>query len=336
VIRALAWKARQDQPLSEAESRLLLEIAARATDKEAHGLLELVEWCSDVNMPLGIQILEALPIRRVAPTMVEQVLTALVPYRERKTPIPEDVVRSVVMHLIDVRDLDEFHHSDQWEALIKNYPRLIFDLLLARIERATSDDVPVGYQPVPFGIDSRLSLSGLTKEADYRQICQRLWGHALNVDDPQQFNWMRLFQAVVLNDASFWLERMQHEIEAASSKETLYLLVGLLKFEGSLIIFRFPDLTRAFLKSARCLGGQRLYETIRLSLYSGCGPQMRAFTNGRLDENLDYVEAEAAKAAETHAKDEELGPFYRWIVETEQKSRLMHKMHNEAEMAASD
>jgi hypothetical protein len=51
---------------------------------------------------------------------------------------------------------------------------------------------------------------------------------------------------------------------------------------------------------------------------------------------LDYVEAEAARAAETQATDEFLGPFFRWIVEIEQKDRLLHKLHSEAAMAAMD
>ena len=84
------------------------------------------------------------------------------------------------------------------------------------------------------------------------------------------------------------------------------------------------------------MGGQELYKNIRASLYTGCGPQTRSFVNGTLDKELDYVEAEAAKAAEAHAADELLGPFYRWIVEIEQKNRLMYKMRNEAEMAALD
>jgi hypothetical protein len=60
-----------------------------------------------------------------------------------------------------------------------------------------------------------------------------------------------------------------------------------------------------------------------VSLYHGCGPQSRAYTNGILDKNLDFVEAEAIKAAEAHATDDFLGPFYRWIVEVEQSTMAL-------------
>jgi hypothetical protein len=108
------------------------------------------------------------------------------------------------------------------------------------------------------------------------------------------------------------------------------------KFDGSLVIFRIPDLARAFLDRARHLGGKDGYEKMQVSLYHGCGPQGRAYTNGTLNPNLDYVEAEAVKAAEAHAKDEILGPFYRWIVEVEQNSRRIQKIRNETVMAAAE
>jgi hypothetical protein len=41
-------------------------------------------------------------------------------------------------------------------------------------------------------------------------------------------------------------------------------------------------------------------------------------------------------AAEAHARDELLGPFYRWIVEIERKERVMHKLRSDAEMAFLD
>jgi hypothetical protein len=339
VSRFLAWKARQDHSLSEAERILLIEISGKATEEQAMNLLDLVAWCSDANAALAIQILETLPIRKLASKIPEQVLRALVPYRERNPPLPQAAVRSVVMQLIDVPDLDQldmFSHSREWEEMIKQYPRLVFDLMLARIDRASEKDAPVNYQPIPLSFDRRLNLPELAKEPDYADICRNLWEGALKSEGPQQLSWMRLLQAVAMDNSSIWLDRMQQEIESATSEELLYLLVRLLKFDGSLIIFRFPELTKAFLKKAKELGGQRLYDTISAGLYTACGPQVRSYTDGKLDTESDYVEAEAAKAAETHAADEWLGPFYRWIVEIEQKNRLMNKMRSEAEMATLD
>ncbi|MGO8764934.1 MAG: hypothetical protein ACLQSR_07335 [Limisphaerales bacterium] len=335
VIRALAWKARQNQPLCEVLIKLLMDIAKEATEQEAMNLLDLVEWCSDANMVVAVHILQNLPVKRHAPRMILKVLEALVPYQERKSLLPPEVIHSVVMQLVDVSDL-QLHEAPQWNSLIKQYPRLIFNLLTARLDHAAKKDTPADYLPVPFGFEGRLNLPGLAKEPDFPEICQRLWKRILKLNDPQHLFWIPLFQGVVIGDAAFWLDRMGHEIATATSEEMLLLLAALLKFEGSLIIFRFPDLTRAFLARAKSLGGQVLYEKVRTSLYTGCGPQTRSYSSGVLDKDLDYVEAEAVKAAENHAKDEVLGPFYRWIVEIEQTNRLVHKSHAETAMAAWD
>ncbi len=214
--------------------------------------------------------------------------------------------------------------------------RAVYELLRNRINRAISGDAGEGFSPIPFDFHGRFCYPDLQKEPDYAEICDNLWENVCGPSDSQRFCWERLFHAVVLPSPSFWLDRMLREIETAESAEKLSLLVELLRFDGSLLIFRFPDLPRAFLRKAQSLGGKELFNVVRSSLYHGCGPQGRSYSNGILDPKLDYVEAEAVKAAEAHATDELLGPFYRWIVEVEQKERSMHKMVCEAEFAALD
>ena len=49
--------------------------------------------------------------------------------------------------------------------------------------------------------------------------------------------------------------------------------------------------------------------------------------------NDGTVGAAAVKAAESHAEHPILGPFYRWIVEVEQKDRMNHQMQAANDMA---
>jgi hypothetical protein len=113
----------------------------------------------------------------------------------------------------------------------------------------------------------------------------------------------------------------------------LHLLTDLLRFDGSLIVFGFPELTRAFLAKAQMLGGDELLKKLRSHLYRVTGPAAREYKDGIRDKEQDYVESEALKAAEVFASDALLGPFYRWIVEMEQQDRFWHKAQSEAEMA---
>jgi hypothetical protein len=125
-------------------------------------------------------------------------------------------------------------------------------------------------------------------------------------------------------------------VEAAKSAEDVSTLVMLIRFHGSLLIFRLPELTRAFLAKAGALGGEEFVASVQASLMVGAGPSIRGFTDGVLDQEYDYVEAEAVKAAEANASDPILGPFYRSIVEWEQRNRLWHKSRSEAAMAAME
>ena len=95
------------------------------------------------------------------------------------------------------------------------------------------------------------------------------------------------------------------------------------------MVLRQPDLTRRFLTRARELGG---FEEIRAALYCASGPHTTGWTNGELNEADDYVEAEALKAAEQHAHDPELHPFFRWMAECEQSQKRRARTEHELEM----
>jgi hypothetical protein len=113
-------------------------------------------------------------------------------------------------------------------------------------------------------------------------------------------------------------------------------LADLINFDGSLVIFREPDVARSLLQKADVIGGGKAVAEIRSNLYASCGPQTRSYSEGELDKEDDYVEAEATKAALAHSSDNVLGPFYRWIIEAEQRDRAWNKARVEARIAAED
>jgi hypothetical protein len=341
VIQAFTWRARDGAAVAESDGALLVEIAARADAEEAFHLLQFVEWSNHANLAWAIRILETLPIRELLAKperdrLLPHLLTALLPYRRRPAPLPRSTIQFVLKQLISVPELDIDVQSREWSLLVKDYPREMFDLVRERIAYRASLPAATRYRPVPHGYPVAFDLSALAKETDYAAICDELWERVLKPVETQKLDWLKLFQAVVRMDAALWVPRMLTAIEAASSWEALRWLAQLLKFEGSLIIFRFPEITRAFLLRARALGGDELWQTIWAELYSACGPLVRSYSEGILNKQSDYVEAEAARAAEAHASDALLGPFYRWIVSNEQQQRLRIRMVAQAESAALD
>ena len=94
--------------------------------------------------------------------------------------------------------------------------------------------------------------------------------------------------------------------------------------------------TTAALQHAKDLEGIEGYERIRTSLHVFTGPSGRSYCNGELDEDCDYVEAEAIKAATAHATDPVLGPFFRWIVDLEKHDREDNRRRHAVDMVAID
>ena len=125
-------------------------------------------------------------------------------------------------------------------------------------------------------------------------------------------------------------------VKQADTEKTLSGLADILRFDGSMIVINEPALTREFLLRAESLGGAKLALDMRTELYASAGPKSWSFTDGARDDGYGYLESEARKAAETHANDDVLGPFYRWITEREEKDRLHMRLSYEAESAEMD
>jgi hypothetical protein len=336
AVSFLCWRARRDQALDESETLLLLEVAPRASQEEAWHLLEFVKRAGETLLPSALSILMRLPLAQHAEAMLRDIFDVLIPRKGRRASLPPEVVRHLLQQLARVKKMDLHSYRREWDVLCESHPVEVYEFLRNRIELSLSNDAPEGFQPVPHGYRTSFRLPRLKESPEYPSICQDLWNRIQNHREAASWRWLEIFQAVVMEDVDFWLPRLQQAVESADSIDRLGWLAHVIRFEGSLVIFRFPALTRAFLVSARTLNEPDSFHKIRGLLHVSCGPQFRSYSGGVLDSGLDYVEAEAAKAAETHATDPVLGPFYRWIVEVEQKDRLWHRMQSEASLAALD
>jgi len=188
---------------------------------------------------------------------------------------------------------------------------------------------------VPHDILARFHLEGLSADADFDKICGFLWEKMMGkVPEHMRYVWRELFQGIVLDRVDFWLPKLTTAVKAATSLKQLRELMEVIHFDGSLIVFFFPDFTKTVLQRAEDMEGIEGYERMRTTLYVASGPRSRSGTNGELDK--DYVEAEAVKAATAHAADSVLGPFYRWVVEVEQHTREQSRKLYQAEMASLD
>jgi hypothetical protein len=337
VVDYFRFRDRKEMALSPAERALLEKMAAKAGLDEIMSFVTLVQWVGPSCAEWGYELLRKLRLTDLPDELHGEVLAALNPYHARKVTPPLATVQHVLDALVKVPEIKVDHHGGGYERILKLYPRAIYDFVLQRASRYEKSGRIARYQAVPHDILARFQLEGLSANADFDKICGFLWEKMMGkVPEHMRYVWRELFQGIVLDRVDFWLPKLTAAVKAAISLKQLRELMEVIHFDGSLIVFFFPDFTKAVLERAEDLEGIEGYERMRTTLYVVSGPRSRSGTNGELDKDKDYVEAEAVKAATTHAADSILGPFYRWVVEVEQHEREQSRKRYQADIASLD
>ncbi len=337
AIHFLCFRDRGQASLNEAEQALIERLAADAGEAEMAKILQLIQWLDAETAPWGFRLFERLPLKNFAERFYHDFLSALFPYKARQAAPPPQTVSHALDAMVLVPEIEVDRSAAEFRKLLEGYPREVYQFVLARLNHAEVAQDEVHYQPLPKTFRGRIHLASLRNEADSESICQFLWEKAVeHRGDFARRDWIELFQGVVLENQEFWIPRLINAIETATDIDDLRAYVSLVKFDGSLVLFREPALAAAFLKRADDLEGAAGVKQIRSSLYSASGPQGRSFSNGNLDPESDYLEAEAFKAADANAQDELLAEFYRWVGEAERHDREFHRKLYEAEMAELD
>ena len=147
-----------------------------------------------------------------------------------------------------------------------------------------------------------------TKHPQTNGICERFHKTVL-----QEF-----YQVAFRKKIYSSLEQLLQKISDAVTMENLYHLGDLISFDGSLIVFRMVDVTRAFLEKSRSISGEDGLKHMISSLYVGASPQIRSYSS-------DYVESEARKLFTEHKNDELLGKFFLSIIDSERSAREQNR-----------
>lgn len=337
VIDYFRFRDRKDMVLNDAEKALLEEMAAKAGANEIMAFVELVQWAGKSCASWGFQLLATLPLSAAGAGANGEILAALNPYHAGEVVPPLSTVQHVLDSLVTVGEIKVDHYGGGWSRILKLYPRAVYDFVLKRAAHYEQLGPKARYQVLPHDVLASFQLEGLAAEPDFAEICAFLWDKATTTAESYMgYVWRELFQGIALDHEKFWLPQLTAAVEKAASVDVLRDALEIIHFDGSLIVFRYPALTNTILTKATDLDGTKGYERMRSILYTMSGPSGRSFTNGELNKESDYVEAEAIKAAEAHASDSILGPFFRWIVEIERHEREEHKRRYQADMASMD
>lgn len=341
VVDYLERAALQTGGLSATGRAVLEDMAKSATDIAVlRALLWLVVSLPPDEVDWGFRFLRTLPLARIVEQgATELLLDALHPIRAPEKTPPTELVREVLSALVALPAFGHGHLAYEFAQLKGKHPRECYEFILARLHHAETlpHDVRHRYAPLPRELGERFVLSGLENDPDFPRICDELFTRALaEIRQDHHTDWTGLFQGIAAAHPEQWLNKLHAEIAACATMDALANLTGLIRFDSSLIIFNQPEITRAFLSKAEELEGSDGRKKMESRLYAISGPRTRGYSNGVLDTRYDYMESAALKAAEAHAEDALLGPFYRWIAAVERDDRETQKRLADASMAALD
>jgi hypothetical protein len=223
-----------------------------------------------------------------------------------------------------VEQLDDHQNRGFIRELARVEPRLFFDMLVRRIQDLETRKASgqKGIDPLPIG--GSFALTELPQLNDYPSLAEDLFERFRRASDVSRYWWQILFRDAVLRVSPVGLDLMKKWLPKVQNAEELEEFIRTLQFEGSMVIFREPEFTKAILLRIRQIAPTE-FERMRWYLGHTASPRIRSYVGHQLEPKYQYYREEAAKAAAIHEKDPELAAFYREILRGEDADAARHR-----------
>ena len=219
---------------------------------------------------------------------------------------------------------EEFLH---W--LAEKHSAKLYSLFLRRIDIAEKSppNFHSSYEAMPS--HDEISLSGLAESPNFENLANELLDTIFSRPHNSRSSWTSLFIVAVSRTTPLIESLLTRRLAAIKTEDDLEDLAVLLRFEGSVLAYRYPMLVEGILTKARTLGPSAS-ENVMWCLIHASRLTMRGYTNGELNSEYRYALLEAEKAAAIYSDHATLGPFYRKIVEIEMADAERQKRIAEA------
>lgn len=307
----------------------LLECAKQASGKPLSALIRGLgrPWKRDWEADLAA----ILASRELGPEHLEELARVLARHeRYQGAVVPSPTVVDLMKQLAMLPKLDSSQNGTSYlHWLQEKHPFELFTMLTRRIEyyESLGEAEKEKFSAMPWF--ANLSLSGLAErdgfEGHAREVLNRMF-HSAGV---VRLAWRELLVAAI--GRTSLLEKLVGErLDAICSAEELRDVVSLLRYEHSLIVFRYPYLVSRILSKAKGFGDASFRE-ISYELVESARPQARGYTNGELDGEYRYALVEAEKALAEHETDFALSAVYRRIMELELQDIEFHRRMGDQE-----
>lgn len=335
VLCDLQWcrKAPGPETVEAFQSLLNLEDSkapafVASMDVISQGLRESESWFWDC--------VDQVPIERLSSRQLRHLIRGLVSgaqYDRGRLNTP--LLKRLFRRLRRRRDLGSNPFPAFLNAAAELQSRMVFKFLKKRVERFESMGPRAedsSFRPLFYTLERRIFLPHLSEEPDFPEIAADLLNHMRKPDGPAAVYWELLFQAVILPH-EVGCKLLQTWIQDTDEFPDLRRIVGLIHYQGSTMIFRYPDLIRALLEKIGKLP-RKDRKLLEARLHRSA--DARSYSNGEMDAEHGYFLAEAEKAVAKHANDPVLRPFYEAVIAEEKRDRELFRQHYRNEPAEEE
>jgi hypothetical protein len=303
---------------------LIGEWAARLRDGTMDCALSELQWSDDRKAPLNEAILCNLSLGELSEATLTKIAGALARAAEiGRDRLPEKFVKGFIHELRRVPRLDEYEERPFVTKVASLQPLQFLEMLMDRIAEVKGRGEE-GEKFLVLPLTSTLVMSALPGIPGYEEQAIKIFAGLRAADEEMQYWWRLLFQGAVLRVSPLGVKLLWAWLPEANSAAEIQNLIRTLDFEGSMLIFQEPDLTREILKRARAVAPDQ-FDHLCWQLGFSASPKMRSYLGHELDPIYRYYRDAAAKAAVIHEKDPELGPLYREIERAEEADAARHR-----------
>jgi hypothetical protein len=322
LLTLLGWAGLGDIPKEMVV--LVEEWAGRLRDATMDCALNELQWSDDRKAPLNEAILCNLSLGKLSEATLIKIAGALARAAEiGRDNLPEKFVKGFIRELRRVPRLDEYEERPFVAKLASLQPLQFLDMLMDRIAEVKSRrEKDEKFLALP--LTSTLVMAALPGIPGYEEQATKIFAGLKAADEEMQYWWRLLFQGAVLRVSPLGVKFLWAWLPETNSAAEIQNLIRTLDFEGSMLIFQEPDLTREILIRARTVAPDQ-FDHLCWQLGFSASPKMRSYQGHELDPRYHYYRDAAAKAAVIYEKDAELGPLYRGIERAEEADAARHR-----------
>lgn len=331
ALKSLLWL---DADLGDSSKKALSNLLRSTKGEDIKIATETISESFTTTPNRLLEFIPQLPLTRLDPESISTLLksiTQAIGYRHIE--FNKKFLCSLLLKIERINDIGREPYSAFLKSIARFIPREIYEFYRKRIEtHSTKTTTERNRCPSPIPYQLNLwTINNLDKEGDFENILTFLIKQVRESAPHISHYWQDLFQvAALLNDVEKSLFALDQWLDEIDNFNDLRQIVEIFNLSGSTFVFKYPQFCKKILTIASSFSPAD-EKNIRQKLMPHTNG--RAYSNGKLDKEYDYLLKEAQAATSAHANDSTLAKFYQTVVKREMNDRNLFAKDYQNQMA---